>query len=135
MERTVGVISRGLIAPIINNGDDIATIATETLLKASKNEQFSIQEGDVLGITESVVARSQGNYAKLEAIAKDIKKKFNDEKIGIIFPLLSRNRFAPCLEGFAQSGNEIVLLLSYPFDEVGNQLVDENKLENSKLIL
>ena len=133
MERTVGVISRGLIAPIINNGDDIATIATETLLKASKNEQFSIQEGDVLGITESVVARSQGNYAKLEAIAKDIKKKFNDEKIGIIFPLLSRNRFAPCLEGFAQSGNEIVLLLSYPFDEVGNQLVDEKKLENSKI--
>ena len=131
MLRSVGVVARGLIAPIINNGDDIILIAVDVLLKASKNEGFNIQDGDVLGITESVVARSQGNYATLENIAKDIKNKFENEKIGILFPILSRNRFAPCLEGFAKSKNEIILLLSYPFDEVGNQLVDDSVLEEA----
>lgn len=131
MLRTVGVVARGLIAPIINNGDDISLVAVDTLLKASKNEGFNIQDGDVLGITESVVARSQGNYATLENIAKDIKNKFSDEKIGVLFPILSRNRFAPCLEGFAKSLNEIILLLSYPFDEVGNQLIDDAVLEEA----
>ena len=131
MKKVVGVISRGLISQIINEGDDIIEIATDTVLKAAKEANFNIQNGDVLGITESVVARSQGNYAKLEDIAKDIKDKFDNKKIGIIFPILSRNRFAPCLEGIAKSKNEIILILSYPFDEVGNQLVDESLLENA----
>lgn len=131
MLRSVGVVARGLIAPIINNGDDIVSIAIDTLLRASKNEDFSIKDGDILGITESVVARSQGNYATFDNIAKDIRNKFNDEKIGVLFPILSRNRFAPCLEGFAKSLNEIVLLLSYPFDEVGNQLIDDSILEEA----
>lgn len=131
MNRSVGVVSRGLIAPIINNGDDITLVAVDVLLKASKNECFNIQDGDVLGITESVVARSQGNYATLENIAKDVKNKFENEKIGVLFPILSRNRFAPCLEGFAKSLNKIVLLLSYPFDEVGNQLIDDSVLEEA----
>lgn len=131
MLKSVGVVARGLIAPIINNGDDITLIAVDTLLKASKSEGFNIQDGDILGITESVVARSQGNYATLENIAKDIKNKFGNEKIGILFPILSRNRFASCLEGFAMSSNEIILLLSYPFDEVGNQLIDDSILEEA----
>ena len=129
MKRAVGVVSFGLISPIIKQGDDIVHLATQTLLEASKTEGFKIKEGDILGITESVVARAQGNYAHLATIAKDIKAKFGDEKIGIVLPLLSRNRFAPCLEGIAQAGNELILLLSYPFDEVGNQLVDEASLE------
>ena len=133
MLKSVGVVARGLIAPIINNGDDITLIAVDTLLKASKSEGFNIQDGDILGITESVVARSQGNYATLENIAKDIKNKFGNEKIGILFPILSRNRFAPCLEGFAMSSNEIILLLSYPFDEVGNQLIDDSILEEAEI--
>ncbi len=131
MLKSVGVVARGLIAPIINNGDDITSIAVDTLLKASKNEGFNIQDGDILGITESVVARSQGNYATLDSIAKDIKNKFESEKIAILFPILSRNRFAPCLEGFARALNEIILLLSYPFDEVGNQLIDDEALEEA----
>ena len=131
MLKSVGVVARGLIAPIINNGDDITSIAVDTLLKASKNEGFNIQDGDILGITESVVARSQGNYATLDSIAKDIKNKFESEKIALLFPILSRNRFAPCLEGFARALNEIILLLSYPFDEVGNQLIDDEALEEA----
>ena len=131
MLKSVGVVARGLIAPIINNGDDITSIAVDTLLKASKNEGFNIQDGDILGITESVVARSQGNYATLDSIAKDIKNKFENEKIAVLFPILSRNRFAPCLEGFARALNEIILLLSYPFDEVGNQLIDDEALEEA----
>ncbi len=133
MKKRVGVTSRGLIAPIINSGDDIAEIAVATLLEAAKEEKFKIEDGDILGITESVVARSQGNYANLEAIAKDINAKFENEKIGILFPILSRNRFAPCLEGIAKAKNEIVLLLSYPFDEVGNQLVDEERVKTDSL--
>ena len=133
MKKHVGVVARGLIAPIINNGDDIVEIATKTLLEVAKEEEFKIEEGDVLGITESVVARSQGNYAKLDAIAKDIKAKFGDEKIGIVFPILSRNRFAPCLEGIARTKNELTLLLSYPFDEVGNQLACEESIKKDGL--
>jgi len=129
MKRAVGVVSFGLISPIIKQGDDVVHLATQTLLNASKIEGFKIKEGDILGITESVVARAQGNYAHLATIAKDIKAKFGNERIGIILPLLSRNRFAPCLEGIAKAGNELTLLLSYPFDEVGNQLVDEEALE------
>ena len=133
MKRAVGVVCRGLLAPIINNGDDIVKIVTDILLEASKKEGFEIEDEDILGITESVVARSQGNYAKLDTIAKEIKNKFGDKKIGIVFPILSRNRFAPILEGIARSQNPITLLLSYPFDEVGNQLVDEAKLEECKV--
>ena len=131
MKRAVGVVCRGLLAPIINSGDDIVKIATDILLEASKKESFEIEDEDILGITESVVARSQGNYAKLDTIAKEIKIKFNDNRVGIVFPILSRNRFAPILEGIARSQNPITLLLSYPFDEVGNQLVDDAKLEES----
>ncbi len=131
MKKAVGVVSIGLISPIIKEGDDIVELATQTLLNASKAEGFKIKEGDVLGITESVVARSQGNYAHLATIAKDAVAKFGNEKIGIVFPLLSRNRFAPCLEGLAMTGNELTLVLSYPFDEVGNQLVSEEALERS----
>lgn len=129
MERAVGVVCRGLLAPIINSGDDIVKIATDILLEASKKEGFNIEDGDILGVTESVVARSQGNYAKLETIAQDIQDKFGYKTIGIVFPILSRNRFAPILEGIARSKNQLILLLSYPLDEVGNRLADETKLE------
>ena len=129
MKRKVGVTSRGLISPIISQGDDIVAIATEILLETAKAEGFKLKEGDILGITESVVARAQGNYAHLKTISKDIREKFGDERLGIVFPLLSRNRFAPCLDGIAMGGHEIILLLSYPFDEVGNQLASEEALE------
>jgi len=124
MERIVGTVSRGLRAPIIRQGDDIVQIVSETVLKASQQEGFEIQDRDILAITESVVARAQGNYAHIDAIAKDIKAKFGNETLGVIFPILSRNRFAVCLSGIAQGVKQIVLMLSYPADEVGNHLID-----------
>ncbi len=130
MSKILGTISRGLIAPIINNGDDIAKIAVDTLLNASKVEGFSIEDKDILSITESVVARSQGNYATVEQIAADVKNKFKGDTIGLVFPILSRNRFAPCLEGIAMSGKKIVMMLSYPADEVGNHLIDPDVFED-----
>ncbi len=129
MERIVGTISRGLRTPIIMQGDDIVQIASETVLKASKQEGFAINDKDVLAITESVVARAQGNYAHIDAIAKDIKNKFGNDTIGVIFPILSRNRFAVCLNGIAQGAKKIVLMLSYPSDEVGNHLIDADLMD------
>lgn len=124
MPQKIGTISRGLIAPIVHAGDDIAKIAVETLLSAAKIEHFCIQDGDILAVTESVVARSQGNYATTAQIAADIREKFGNEHIGVVFPIMSRNRFAICLEGIAKAGNRLTLVLSYPSDEVGNRLMD-----------
>lgn len=129
MERIVGTVVRGLRSPIINKGDDIIKITVDTVLKASKIEGFAIQDRDIVAITESVVARAQDNYAGIDAIAKDIKAKFGDDTIGVIFPILSRNRFAICLRGIAKGAKKIVLMLSYPADEVGNQLVDIDNLD------
>lgn len=124
MEKMACTISRGLRAPIIMQGDNITDIVVDTVLKASKFEGFNINDKDIVGITESVVARAQGNVATIDAIAKDIKSKFGEGTIGVIFPITSRNRFAICLRGIAKGTGKVVLVLSYPSDEVGNQLVD-----------
>jgi len=131
MVRITGTISRGLRAPIIRQGDNIADIVVDTVLKASKMEDLRINDNDIVAVTESVVARAQGNYATIEEIAKDIKSKFGEDTIGIIFPILSRNRFAVCLKGIAKGAKKIVLMFSYPSDEVGNQLVDMDVLDKS----
>lgn len=129
MERMVGTVSRGLRAPIIREGDDIAQIVIESVLKASQTEGFSLYDKDVIGITEAVVARAQGNYAHVDAIAADVKEKFADNTIGLIFPILSRNRFAICLKGIAKGAKKIVLMFSYPSDEVGNHFIDMDLLD------
>lgn len=129
MERITGTISRGLRAPIIRQGDNIAEVVVDTVLKASETDGFHINDKDIVAVTESVVARAQGNYASINAIAKDIKSKFGEDTIGVIFPILSRNRFAVCLRGIAKGARKIVLMFSYPADEVGNQLVDIDALD------
>lgn len=129
MERMVGTIVRGLRAPIVHKGDNIAEIVVDTVLRASQSESFSVQDKDIVAITESVVARAQGNYASIDAIAKDIHSKFGEDTIGVIFPILSRNRFAICLRGIAKGAKKIVLMFSYPADEVGNHLVDIDLLD------
>lgn len=129
MERMVGTISRGLRAPIIREGDDIAAIVVDSVLKASKAHNFEVQDGDIVTVTEAVVARAQGNYATVDAIAKDVNAKFGDDTVGVIFPILSRNRFAICLRGIAKGLKKVVLMLSYPSDEVGNHLVDLDLLD------
>lgn len=129
MERMVGTVVRGLRAPIINKGDDIAEIVVNTVLKASEIEGYSINDKDVVTVTESVVARAQGNYATIDNIAKDVESKFGKDTVGVIFPILSRNRFAICLRGIAKGTKKIVLMLSYPSDEVGNHLVDMDMLD------
>lgn len=131
MERKVGTVSRGVRCPIIRQGDDLAQIVVDSVLDAAKSEGFSFNDKDVVAITESVVARNQGNYATVEEIAKDIKNKFGDETIGVIFPILSRNRFAICLKGIAMGAKKIVLMLSYPSDEVGNNLVSLDCLDEA----
>ena len=128
MERLIGTVSRGVRAPIIREGDDIAQIVVDSVLKASK-DNFEIRERDVVAVTEAVVARAQGNYATVEQIAKDINSKFGDSTVGVLFPILSRNRFAICLRGIAKGCKKIVLMLSYPSDEVGNHLVDVDLLD------
>lgn len=129
MKRIVGVVSRGLRAPIIKEGDNIRDIVIDTVMKASQLEGFTIQDRDIIAVTEAVVARAQGNYADIDAIAHDIKNKFGNDTIGVIFPILSRNRFAICLKGIARGARKIVLMLSYPSDEVGNHLIDEELLD------
>jgi F420-0:gamma-glutamyl ligase len=129
MERMIGTVVRGLRAPIIKQGDDITEIVVNTVLEAQKSEGFSANDKDVVAITESVVARAQGNYASIDAIAKDVSSKFGDDPIGVIFPILSRNRFAICLRGIAKGAKKIILMLSYPSDEVGNHLVDIDLLD------
>ena len=129
MERLVGTVSRGIRAPIIREGDNLSEIVVKSVLDASKSAGFEIQDRDVVAVTEAVVARAQGNYAHVDAIAADIKAKFGDDTVGVIFPILSRNRFAICLRGIAKGAKKIVLMLSYPSDEVGNHLVDLDMLD------
>ena len=129
MERVVGTVVRGLRCPIINQGDSIEKIVVDSVLKASEVEGFTIQDRDIVTVTESIVARAQGNYATIDHIAKDVSSKFGEETIGVIFPILSRNRFAICLRGIAKGAKKIVLMLSYPSDEVGNHLVDLDSLD------
>jgi len=129
VERIVGTVVRGLRAPIINQGDNIENIVVESVLKASELEGFQIQDKDIVTVTESIVARAQGNYAKIDHIAEDVRAKFGDDTIGVIFPILSRNRFAICLRGIAKGAKKIVIMLSYPSDEVGNHLVDIDELD------
>ena len=130
MERVVGTVVRGLRCPIIKEGDKIEDIVVESVLKASEGEGFTINDKDIVTVTESIVARAQGNYASIDNIATDIKAKFGDDTIGVIFPILSRNRFAICLRGIAKGAKKIVLMLSYPSDEVGNHLVDLDMLDD-----
>lgn len=129
MERITGTVVRGFRAPIIRQGDNIAEIVADTVLRASETEGISINDRDIVAVTESVVARAQGNYASVEAIAKDVNAKFGYGTIGVIFPILSRNRFAICLKGIAKGVEKIVLMFSYPSDEVGNHLVDIDTLD------
>lgn len=129
MERVVGTTVRGLRAPIINQGDDLESIVVDTVLQAAEVEGFSIKDRDIVSLTESIVARAQGNYASVDAIAADVQDKFGDETVGVIFPILSRNRFANCLTGIAKGTKKIVLMLSYPSDEVGNHLVSIDDLD------
>ncbi len=129
MERLVGTISRGIRAPIIREGDDIAAIVVDSVLAAAKSEGFALRDRDVVAVTEAVVARAQGNYATTAQIAKDVREKVGEETLGVLFPILSRNRFAICLKGIAMGAKKIVLQLSYPADEVGNALVDLDALD------
>ncbi len=129
MERIVGTVVRGLRTPIFKKGDDVEQIITDTVLMAASKEGYDILDRDIVAVTESVIARTQGNYASINDIAEDIRNKFGTDTIGVIFPILSRNRFAVCLRGIAKGAKKIVLMLSYPSDEVGNQLVDIDFLD------
>ena len=129
MERLVGTVSRGIRAPIIRQGDDISKIVVDSVLAAAENDGFAIRDQDVIAVTEAVVARAQGNYASVDQIAQDIRQKFGGGVLGLIFPILSRNRFAMCLKGIAKGAEKIVLMLSYPSDEVGNHIVDLDALD------
>lgn len=131
MERKVGTISRGIRCPIIREGDDLVKIVTDSVLEAAVSEGFELRDRDVVAVTESVVARAQGNYASIDNIAEDVKEKLGGGTIGVIFPILSRNRFAVCLKGIAKGAKKIVLMLSYPSDEVGNELVSLDKLDDA----
>ena len=129
MERLVGTISRGIRAPIIRQGDDIAAIVCDSVIAAARSDGFQFHDRDVVAVTEAVVARAQGNYATTDAIAQDVRDKFGDNTIGLIFPILSRNRFAICLRGIARGAKKIVLMFSYPSDEVGNHLFSVDALD------
>lgn len=131
MERKVGTISRGIRGPIIREGDDIAEIVVRSVLEAAEAEGYEVRDRDIIAVTESVVARSQGNYASVEAIARDVQAKLGGDTIGVIFPILSRNRFATCLRGIAMGAKKVVLMLSFPRDEVGNQLLTEDQLDEA----
>lgn len=125
----VGTVSMGVRAPIIRQGDDLAQIVVDSVLAAAEGERFEIRDRDVIAVTEAVVARAQGNYATTAQIAADVKSKFGDDTVGILFPILSRNRFAICLKGIAMGCKKVVLMLSYPSDEVGNHLLDLDLLD------
>ena len=130
-ERLVGTVSRGIRCPIIRTGDNLAEIVTDSVLAAAKSEGFSLRDRDVISVTESIVARAQGNYASVDNIAQDIREKTGGETLGVIFPILSRNRFAICLRGIAKGVKKVVLMLSYPSDEVGNELVSIDKIDEA----
>jgi len=131
MERKVGTVSRGIRCPIIRQGDNLVDIAVTSVLEAAESEGFTMRDRDVVSLTESIVARAQGNYASVDDIAADVKAKLGGETIGVIFPILSRNRFAICLRGIAKGAKKVVLMLSYPSDEVGNSLVSLDKLDEA----
>lgn len=129
--RLVGTVSRGVRCPIIRQGDDLAAIVAESVLAAADSEGFSLRDRDVIAVTESVVARAQGNYATIDAIAADVQAKLGGQTLGVIFPILSRNRFSICLKGIAKAVKKVVLMLSYPSDEVGNELISLDKVEEA----
>ena len=129
MSRMVGTVSRGLRAPIIRQGDDIVDIVVNTVIEAAESDGFEVRDRDIVAMTEAIVARAQGNYATVDDIAEDVKAKFGGETVGVIFPILSRNRFAICLRGIAKGAKKVVLMLSYPSDEVGNHLVSLDLLD------
>ncbi len=129
MSRMVGTVSRGIRAPIIRSGDDLVEIVTNSILEAAADDGFAIRDRDVVAMTEAIVARAQGNYASVDQIAEDVRAKLGGETVGVIFPILSRNRFAICLRGIAKGAKKIVLMLSYPSDEVGNHLVSLDALD------
>jgi len=129
MSRMIGTVSRGVRAPIIRSGDDIVEIVTNSVLEAAADGGFEIQDRDIVAMTEAIVARAQGNYCSVDNIAEDVRNKFGGETVGVIFPILSRNRFAICLRGIASGAKKIVLMLSYPSDEVGNHLVTLDQLD------
>lgn len=131
MTRTVGTVVRGIRTPIIKEGDDLKQIVVDSVLNASKQENFEFNDRDIIAITEAVVGISTGNYATIDDIATDVKNKFNKRHIGLVFPILSRNRFAVCLKAFARAMDKITMLLSYPSDEVGNDILDKTRLEES----
>ena len=133
MERRTGTISRGIRCPIFREGDNVADIVVKSVLEAAECDGFEIRDRDVICVTESVVARAQGNYAPVSAISKDVKKKLGGKTIGVIFPILSRNRFAICLKGIAGGAEKVVLMLSYPSDEVGNALVSLDQLDEKEI--
>ena len=128
-ERRVGTVSRGIRCPIFREGDDLAAMVSESVLEAAQSEGFSLHDRDVISVTESVVARAQGNYASVSDIAADVREKLGGGTVGVIFPILSRNRFAICLRGIDAGAKKVVLMLSYPTDEVGNQLIDPDRLD------
>ena len=133
--RTVGTTVRGIRCPIIREGDNLEDIVVGSVLNAAKDNNFELNDKDVIAVTESVVARAQGNYATVKQIAVDVKNKFGaDSTIGVIFPILSRNRFAICLKGIARAAKKIILMLQYPTDEVGNALIDLKTFQNIYII-
>lgn len=129
MARTVGTVVRGLRAPIINEGDDLVQIVVDTVLESAEAEGYEVQDRDIVTITESILARAQGNYATIDQIATDVEAKFGEETIGVLFPILSRNRFSNLLKGIARGTKKVILMLSFPADEVGNHLVDIDELD------
>lgn len=129
--RRVGTTSRGIRCPIIREGDDLAAIVAESVLEAARAENFSLHDRDVIAVTESIVARAQGNYASVDGIAADVRTKLGGDTVGVLFPILSRNRFAICLRGIAKGCRKVVLMLSYPSDEVGNQLVTWDQIDTA----
>ena len=131
MSRMVGTVSRGLRAPIIRQGDDIVDIVVNTVIEASESDGFAVRDKDIVAMTEAIVARAQGNYASVDDIAEDVKEKFGGETVGVILPILSRNRFAICLRGIAKGAKKVILMLSYPSDEVGNHLVSLDALDEN----
>ncbi|MEG2455084.1 MAG: coenzyme F420-0:L-glutamate ligase [Oscillospiraceae bacterium] len=133
MERFIGTVSRGIRAPIIRQGDDIADIVISSVLAAAEQSNFPIQDRDIVAVTEAVVARAQGNYASVAQIAADVKAKFGDHTVGVVFPIMSRNRFAICLRGIATGAKKIVLMLSYPSDEVGNPIISLDELDDAHI--
>jgi F420-0:gamma-glutamyl ligase len=131
MERKVGTVSRGLRAPIIKDGDDLAQVVIDTVIGAAEAGEFTVQDKDIVAVTESILARAQANYATTDQLAADVKAKLGGETIGVIFPILSRNRFGICLRGIARGAKKVVLMLSYPSDEVGNHLLDIELLDDA----